>query len=662
MREPTTPAAARPSAWSRTLRRSAAVAVVLTALGVLAAPTIAPSASSAAELGFPYVDQFDSAAGGTLSGDAVVTGGRLRLTDAVRNQAGSWSTDDTFPSDRGLEIEFEYAMYNDVGDPGADGLLLSLSDGAAPQGVGAYGAALGYACRSSTNQGGGVPCDLPGMPGGFAGIALDHYGNFSLPLNESGPGAQEQFVVVRGSGNGVSGYRYVDGVRAPGGTATEGSSTRTVRVTLQPGDAGELFVSVRIDAGGGMRPVLDRVPLHGDGQAPLPETLRLGFAGATGSHLDVHEVDALRVWQPADLAVEHDMPPTVSAGGAVEYAVTASNVGSNPSEPSALDVDVPDALQDVTWTCAPGSGDGTACGAPSGTGDVEVPLDLPRGGEATVRITGTLPANASGTLDSTARIAPAPSMADVNEADNVSTASATVAPGAPPEAHVETDKSVTPSTDVAPGDEVEYLVTATNRGPAVAQAVGAVDELPEQMRFVGSDDGCTAAGQVVTCASGRALAAGESTAFRIRAVLDPAYHGDGSDVVNVATASSPTDPDGGDPSPAVDIEVVVPDDEGPDDEGPGDAGPGDAGPGDSGPGRGDAGAGDGRDGSSTSPTAGGGHGTDRSGALAYTGTEDLGLLAAVGAVMAAAGGACWWLARRRTRRRAGTPDDQATTR
>ena len=661
MREPNTPATGRPPARSRTVRRTAAVATVLTALGVLAAPALTPATSSAAELGFPYVDQFDSADGGSLSGDAQLVGGRLRLTDAVGKQAGSWSTDDTFPSDRGLEIEFQYAMHNDVGDPGADGLLLSLADGAAPQGVGAYGAALGYACRSSTNQGGGVPCDLPGMPGGFAGIALDHYGNFSLPLNQSGPGAQEQFVVVRGSGDGVTGYRYVEGARAPGGTATDGPRTRTVRVTLQPGDAGELFVTVRMDAGGGLRPVLDRVPLHGAGQAPLPDTLRLGFAGATGSHVNVHEVDALRVWQPADLAVTHDMPPTVTAGGPVEYAVTARNVGVNPSAPSALEVDVPDVLQDVRWTCAPTDGDGTACGSASGTGDVETPVDLPRGGAATVTITGTLPDDASGTLDSVAQIAPAPSMADVNEADNVSTASAVVEAGPAPEAHVETDKSVAPSTDVAPGDEVEYLVTARNRGPAVAQDVGAVDELPTAMRFAGSEDGCTAAGQVVTCASGRTLAAGESTAFRIRAVLDPEYQGDGSDVVNVATATSPTDPDGGDPSPAVVIEVLVPDEGGPDDGGPDDGGPDDGGPDDGGPGDGgpddggDAGAGDGAPADRGDGQAAASGGPGRTGSLAYTGAEDLGLLAAVGGVAVAAGGACWWLARRRARVRTG-PD------
>lgn len=166
-------------------RRLAALASVLTAVGVLAAPALVPSASSAGDLAFPYTNDFDTGAGGTLDGDAAIVDGRLRLTDSVRSQAGAWSTDDTFPSDLGLEIEFEYSMYNDLGLVGADGLLLFLADGAAPQGVGAYGAALGYACRSSSTEGGTLPCDLPGVPGGFAAVAFDRYGNFSQTINGS---------------------------------------------------------------------------------------------------------------------------------------------------------------------------------------------------------------------------------------------------------------------------------------------------------------------------------------------------------------------------------------------------------------------------------------------------------------------------------------------
>lgn len=641
----------------RRLRVGTAITSALAALGVLAAPALVPAPSSADRLTFPYVHHFDSGAGGALSGDAAVVDGRLRLTDQVAGQAGAWSTDDTFPSDVGLEIEFRYAMHNDVGDVGADGLLLFLADGSAPQGVGAYGAALGYACRSSLTQGGDLPCDLPGVPGGFAAVALDRYGNFSRSINQSGPGQTPDAVVVRGSGDGTVGYRYVDGAPLPGGVATDGTTMRKVRVSLLPGAAGELAMTVRVETDGGLRTVLDRVPLHGGGQTPLPDTLRLGFSAATGSHVDVHEVDELGVWQPADLAVEHDLPPTVAAGGEVGYSVTARNVGPNASDPSRLTVAVPDALQDVAWTCTAPAG--SACGTGSGTGDVDVPVDLPREGTATVAVTGRLPAGASGELESVATIAPAPGLADVDETDNVSRATAEVTDAPRPVARITTEKSVDP-VQVQPGDEVDYTVTVHNAGPAVAEDVGAVDDLPDAMRFVGSDDGCAAAGQRVTCTSGEPLAAGDSRAFRLRAVLDPAYTGDGSDVANVATGTSPTDPDGGDPSQPVVVEVTEPGDGGGDHGGGGDGGGdhgggGDGGSGDHGGGGGDGGDGPatGTPGGDTGGAGGAGHaGAARPGALAYTGAEGLAALAAAAVGAVGLGGGGWWVLRRRARRRA----------
>ncbi|MBT2502536.1 DUF11 domain-containing protein [Curtobacterium sp. ISL-83] len=515
------------------------------------------------------------------------------------------------------------------------------------------------------------------MPSGFAAVAFDQYGNFSQPINGSGPGPQPEFVVIRGSGDGTTGYRYVTGARAPGSVVTQGRTPRKVRVTLLPGDDGQLALTVRMEAGGALRTVLDAVPLHGDGQAPLPSTLRLGFAAATGSHFDVHEVDDLRVWKPADLAVDQQLPPAVVAGGPLEYSVTARNSGINDSAPSPLTVDVPEALHDVTWTCV--GADGASCATDAGTGDVATDLGLPRGTHATVTVHGTVDPSATGDLTSVATIEPEPTLADTDEDDNRSEATTLVTTAA----QLETEKSVSPASGISPGDTVEYLVTARNRGPGTAQDVGAVDDLPAAVHFAGSDDGCTADGQRVTCRSGAALAPGASVDFHIRAVLDAGYRGDGSDVVNVATATSPTDPDGGDPSPGVSI-VVTPGDGGPGDGGPGDGGnggggggdgdgggggngggPGDGGagngggPGDGGPdtgGRGDGGAADGSGG----PTSGGAADRDgsaggapaaghRGGALAYTGAGGLGTAGALGEVLLAAGGTCWWVARARGR-------------
>jgi uncharacterized repeat protein (TIGR01451 family) len=277
----------------------------------------------------------------------------------------------------------------------------------------------------------------------------------------------------------------------------------------------------------------------------------------------------------------------------------------------------------------------------SGTGDVATGLDLPRGGSAVVTVTGRVAPDATGPLESTATIAPASPLADSDETDNTSVVSADVVQPPPAtNAQVETDKSVTPSVGVAPGDALEYVVTARNRGPATAADVGAADRLPDAVRFTGSDDGCTADGQLVTCRSGRALGVGESVAFRIRAVLDPDYRGDGSDVVNVATATSPSDQDGGDPSPEVSIGVVVPGGDG---------------------GGGDDGGGGGRPSPTTGPSArpttasgvggdgagGGPASAGRPGSRAWTGADGLGLLGTTSAAAVLLGGAVWWVRRRR---------------
>ncbi|OIH95094.1 hypothetical protein BIU90_02850 [Curtobacterium sp. MCBA15_001] len=104
------------------MRRRAAVLVALGALAVAALPTALapPPGASAADLAFPYEQDFSTAGGGVLNGDAEIVDGRLRLTDAVESQVGSWSTTDTFPSTAGLEIAFDYAMQSDKSREGAD--------------------------------------------------------------------------------------------------------------------------------------------------------------------------------------------------------------------------------------------------------------------------------------------------------------------------------------------------------------------------------------------------------------------------------------------------------------------------------------------------------------------------------------------------------------
>jgi len=527
--------------------------VLLGAAASCAAVAVPAQSAPAAALDFPFETGFSTAAGGTLSGDAAIDDGWLRLTDIGHSEAGSWSMDHVFPSNLGLEIEFRYATW---GGDGADGVLLSLADGSVPSGVGQTGGALGYSCDDSTGRDGA--CDRDGLPGAWIGLALDEYGNFSRSVNGTGTGQEPDTVALRGSGNGTQGYRFLRNAPAAGGTIATGSrsASRMVRVTIQPDAAGVLRMTARSDTGPGtpLQTILDGVPLDGPEQAALPPTLRLGFAAATGRHTNRHEIDSLRVTVPTDLHVTQSLPEHVVAGNRVRYTATVGDDGRNDAAPSAVHIAVPPQLHDVTWSCI--GGPAATCGDTSGAGNaIDTTVDLGRGGSAVYMIEGTAAPDATGAITSTATITPPASRGDTDETDNVSRVRAEIRSVAT----LTTDKSVAlpPGTaELLPGDEVEYTVTARNDGPSTARQVGVQDNLPDAMRFVASTDGCRADGQQVTCASDGALAPGERHAFRFRAALQRDYEGDGSDVVNIATATSPDDPDGGDPSNPVPLPPV----------------------------------------------------------------------------------------------------------
>ncbi|MFE4589740.1 DUF11 domain-containing protein [Streptomyces laurentii] len=93
---------------------------------------------------------------------------------------------------------------------------------------------------------------------------------------------------------------------------------------------------------------------------------------------------------------------------------------------------------------------------------------------------------------------------------------------------------------VHPGDLLAYTLTVKNNGPDAAKNVTATDNLPAPVTFVSSPDGCTAAGQRVTCGPEAALAVGGTKKWTFTARLDPAYTGDGSDLGNVAVVTSDT--------------------------------------------------------------------------------------------------------------------------
>src|SRR5260221_12824376 len=70
---------------------------------------------------------------------------------------------------------------------------------------------------------------------------------------------------------------------------------------------------------------------------------------------------------------------------------------------------------------------------------------------------------------------------------------------APASADLSTAVKATTDAKVHPGESSDYQITVTSHGSSAASNVRATDTLPAGLRFVSSADGCTAAGQLVTC-------------------------------------------------------------------------------------------------------------------------------------------------------------------
>ncbi|MER6911239.1 hypothetical protein ABT354_06160 [Streptomyces sp. NPDC000594] len=503
-------------------------------------------------LTFPVHEPFDSAVGslGTAVGTATFqSGGWLRLTSAASSQAGAWEMNDSFSTSLGIVAEFTYATYGGTPFDGkrGDGLAFFLANGTAANGTGAPGGSLGYSC------GGGPPCNRTGVPGAFLGIGIDEFGNFStIQAGNDGPGTQANRIVLRGGGNGTTGYRF--GTSTPG--PTQGTSAcglaatsvetcgrgdyRTVRVTVMP-NAGRLLVNVWSDTGPGttLQKMITDFNVSGIANQPaLPSSLKVGFSGGTGGATNIHEIGDLKINVPADLSITKtaNLSTVPAAGGPVVYTVRVANSNDNDVMGAFVRDAVP-GLTGVTWSCTATSG--SSCGQASGSGNnLSTTVNLLRGGSATYTITGTAPAQPT-TLTNTATVTPPSDRSDTDTTNNSASVTTTVTA----RADVVASKNGVGTGPITPGQQFDYRVTALNNGPSNTTNVRITDTLPVGLTFVSSADGCTASGRNLACPTRPSLPSGTSVSWTFRVLLDPSYTGDGSDLVNTATASHDvTDP------------------------------------------------------------------------------------------------------------------------
>jgi uncharacterized repeat protein (TIGR01451 family) len=278
-------------------------------------------------------------------------------------------------------------------------------------------------------------------------------------------------------------------------------------------------------------------------RAPVPLTKSGSFYYATFSTFAPNEFFTIggAVSMPADLSITKAAPGAMVAGTTVAYTLTVTNNGAFSSPATSVSDTLPAPLTFVSGT--PGcsaAGQVVTCALGTLTNGQVVPITL------NVRIA---PDVAAGTvISNTATVTgTAP---DPTPANNVSTVSS---PPVTTSADLSTTKAALEAS-VAPGGTFTYRVIVTNNGPSTALDVTVTDPLPAQLTFVSSPSSCSAIGQNVTCGPVASVASGAATTFDIVVRLDPTYTGNGSDIGNVATATSSTP----DPNPGNNASPVAP--------------------------------------------------------------------------------------------------------
>ncbi|MFS1424440.1 DUF6701 domain-containing protein [Shewanella sp. 10N.286.48.B5] len=323
-----------------------------------------------------------------------IVSNRLQLTQAAGNQATSTTYQRLFPAaDNLIEIEFDHFAYN---GSGADGIALVFSDASITPQPGSAGGPLGYGYRGN----------VAGFAGGWLGIGIDEYGNFSAEGGDSNIGRRRQSVAIRGSGSGTSGYPYLRGTCNNGTSNTNGdclspkvddnnsSPAHRYKIIIDSRVTGESWVSVSRDTGSGfveIIPLFDVLDIPT--QAAIPDNFILSITGSTGGATNIHAIDDVEFCaldsSPVGVVIDH-----------FEFTHTGAALTCN-AEPMTLkacaNADCSQTIPDfVTATLSPASiatGGGWVGGNVVGFSGGSTTVDLRRNtpGAVTVDVIGSTP-------------------------------------------------------------------------------------------------------------------------------------------------------------------------------------------------------------------------------------------------------------------------------
>lgn len=300
--------------------------------------------------------------------------GFLQLTDNRTNAKGGAVYNRPIPATGGIDVLFDQYQYGaSLSLAGADGIGFFLTDGSRTlTAAGAAGGALGYGQATS----GANISD--GVNGGYLGIGLDAFGNFSntaatgsglgagCPTTPAAPGQQANRIVARGPGQGKVGYCYIRGAAPPSSgslrpttvlantSAPAATVGRTIRVTVSPAAFPEVVVSYGSSAGMSAASLTEVMRFTMTTQAPL--TYKLGFTASTGGSTDTHLIRNVSVSSINDLGAltlvkqidrTTEQPASYAEGSTIPYQFVLTNTSlatlTTPvvSDPRATSISCP---------------------------------------------------------------------------------------------------------------------------------------------------------------------------------------------------------------------------------------------------------------------------------------------------------------------------------
>ena len=263
----------------------------------------------------------------------------IRLTSAEQNQSSFilLSPDKPADSTQGLSITFDFYSY---GGSGGDGLSFFVLDGSVGTvtKAGGFGGSLGYANRTD-----GL-VSLPGIAGAYVGIGFDEFGNYSNATEGRVGGGMlgSDSIAIRGGFNTdpLQSYKYLTGAAKlpsldnPVSTdLNRDNAKRSARIDLTAN--GLLSVKVDFnkdgdfDDAGETNPDLQNVDIKTANGGILPSTLRFGFAAATGSATNIHEVGNFRATTTSGVLLESSPTQTVGGGTGSSTDKLTGGVGND---------------------------------------------------------------------------------------------------------------------------------------------------------------------------------------------------------------------------------------------------------------------------------------------------------------------------------------------